>query len=320
MSEKVREIDFNHFLKSLLKNKLLIVILLLSFTMISVIYSFSNNYKLYESSTTLFARTTNLINTSYGQYTLPITTIEEYASFIKSSKVINQTYNNINIEGIILDDISGRLSSHINKGMNTFKVSARGGTPEEAFEIASTHITIYLNHVELILREMAVDFYINEINTNIFSLEKSIYVLQEGISNSEKALEKIPKFLKDDSDSTIYTDRIINPLYEQSAYEIAVQKSLLNTRKNEISSFQRSLDELLSEKETLTENTDLTNLQPSQLNSFKNLRNVLNIVEQPELGILVAYQKHANFIIFGFLIGLILSVVIVAVKEYWKYL
>jgi capsular polysaccharide biosynthesis protein len=330
------EIGLRELFMTLWKRKKMIISLILVVAILAGMFSMFVLSPVYETKLNIIISMPETYSTRYGEYKLPITTNDQYINLILSNDVLINTLRDMeyNVEEVSVDRLKKRIAvgsseAKTNTVQNSFEVTVSADNPEESLKLAQTLYDNYVKFMDVMTKERAVSFFINNFSMSIKSLENQLDSAKEILSKNEELLAATPQIidkgnanieiqtqLTTNSDYVVPVDTL-NPNYIKIENDIVENKQSINSIENSIRLNYRYLEELSTEKAAVNKYYETG--QAEKLES-----NVIGVVETsvylPSLPV-VPTQKtspsNALNIIVGAVIGGMLGVMSVLVKEYW---
>ena len=238
------------------------------------------NYTVYHSRLRIIINMPETYHTKYGDYTLPITSNEQYINLITTNEILLHTIEDMeydvetNIESIRERITIEPSDAKDNTIQNTFFVKVAADNPIEAQKLAQTLFDNYVEFLDVLIIEGALDYHINRINVSLQSSEVSLTSTKEILAKNEALLAQTPQTINQkeamqevgDSSSTtdyIILENIINPNYTKIESDIIANKQSINSIENSMrinNEYMAELDELKSKVNSYKESGDYSKL------------------------------------------------------------
>jgi len=163
--------------------------------------------------------------TRYGEYVLPITTNEQYINLITSNDVLLHTIEDMgydkettSIDGLRKKITVGKNEAKAGSVQNSFEVTVSANNPEEALKLAQILYSNYLDFLDSMTKERAVNYYYNHFTIELRALENSLLSQKEILKSNEDLLAQTPKNISDGNANI----EIQSPLNGSSDYILPV--------------------------------------------------------------------------------------------------
>lgn len=334
------EISLRELIEVLLKEKFVIAGITAIVIVLAAIYTLGILKPSYKSEALLTVSLEETVDTPYGTFELPFTTIDEYTHIVKNPVVIQRTLQDFAKEELRREGLLKKINVELIKDTNSFRIKAEYGSPEEAYNLATLHVKNYLNHMEILFRRAAVEEFYNDSLTQKSSIAKLLIRNEENMKKTQELLEKTPKAInlenalisqadyaliyssKGNVDlSRISGDKIISQELNPSYLKITEQMTNLEMEKNNLENslldIERNIIDLDEELVALNEYRDTyktTNLKSGVSDSMKNL---VTLVNRPEIETQKVSPRNALNLAIGGVLGLMLGVFFAFFKHYW---
>lgn len=327
------DIGLRELILALWKRKKMIICLTLVAALIAGLYSKFVILPVYDAKLNIVMSMPETYNTRYGEYTLPITTNQQYINLIKSNDVLINTIEDMGYssEEISLESLEKRISIAENnktENVNSYEVTVSAGNPEEALKLAQVLYSNYLDFADTMTKERAVNYYMNYFKVQLKTLENSLASIKEILSRNEELLDQTPKFivgqanleiqaeLNENSDYVVPIDTL-NPNYIKIESDIIENKQNINNIENEILTYNKYLDEL--DVELLAINRYYRTGEAERLES-----SVIGMVEtyvylpsSPVAPTQKSSPNNASNTVIGAVLGGLLGVFVALFQVYW---
>lgn len=262
------EIELRDLFLILWKKKVFIICITFIAAIITGIISVFFITPVYHSSLNIIINMPETYHTKYGDYSLPITTNDQYINLITSNEILVHTikdmgYDNKTTIESLRDRITIDNSNSIdNVEQNSFNIKIAANNPEEARKLAQTLFNNYLEFLDLLTVEGAVDYYIDKYIVDVSTLEDTLERTKEILAKNEALLAEIPQTINqkeamDEIDKSpkisdfVILENVINPNYTEIENDIIENKQSINSIENSIKTYNHYLNELKSVKESI---------------------------------------------------------------------
>lgn len=328
------EIDLRDLFMALWKRKVMII----SFTLIAAIVTGLISVFLitpvYHSRLNIVISMPENYHTKYGDYTLPITSNEQYINLITNSAVIARTIEDMGYDsGTTIESICDRITidkidTKSNTIQNSFFVRVSANNPAEAQELAQTLFDNYVEFLDVLTVEGAIDFYISKFRVELEAREVSLNTTKEILAKNEALLAATPQTISqaaameeiEKAPSTseyIVLENVINPNYTKIEHDIIANKQSINSIENSMRVYNEYLIELEAMKEKIAsynESGDYSELESDIVSITKT--NVY-LPSEPIVPSRKTSPSNARNVIIGALLGGMVGVLVALVRHYW---
>ncbi|WP_312815013.1 Wzz/FepE/Etk N-terminal domain-containing protein [Sedimentibacter sp.] len=264
------EIDLRELIMALWKRKIMIICFTLIAAILAGMFSMFVLSPVYDSKLNIVISMPEKYITRYGEYVLPITTNEQYINLITSNDVLLHTIEDMgydkettSIDGLRKKITVGKNEAKAGSVQNSFEVIVSANNPEEALKLAQILYSNYLDFLDSMTKERAVNYYYNHFTIELRALENSLLSQKEILKSNEDLLAQTPKNISDgnanieiqsplngSSDYILPVDTI-NPNYIKLETDIIANKQLINNLENSIRMNNQYLAELDREREAI---------------------------------------------------------------------
>lgn len=329
------EIDLRELILVLWKKKIVIVCIAFTAAFLSGLVSKFLLSPVYESKLDIIINMPGTYHTKYGDYYLPISTNEQYINLITSNDVISRTIKDMDYdEDTTIESLIDRISIYIPETktsgeQNSFYIKVSAKDPEEARNLAHTLYENYLEFIDLLTIEAAVDYYIKLYSVELSSLEVSLDRNKELLVKNEALLAETPQTINQkeamdeiydypNTSDYIVLEKIINPNYTKIETDVIEIKQTINNVENSIRIYKQYMEELNKVKESLEEYKSNGNWDDSD-SEFKSITKANIHLPSAPIAPSVKTSPHTLFnCIIGAVLGGMVGVVSVLVKKYWN--
>lgn len=303
--ETQEEISLKELIQVLWGEKILIGVITIAALILTALYAFVFVTPTYQSSAFFAINPNNMITTSYGEYTLPFTAIDDYTSPMFSREVLFRAEEQLDTV-LSVSQLKKSINIKSSQGNNTFKLVATATSPEQATELVDIYTESYLIHFKHTLISTAIDHFRDTFTTQIVIDNNDIQGIDKDIDNTLELLGKTDKAI-------VYGNATeINPGYRillERVTQLQIQRSILERR---IEQATLSLDELVAERESLATRAEGN----TNSNLSKSLSGIVISIGQE-----VAQRTgkaNSSMLVIGLALGFGLGLFVGLVKAYWK--
>lgn len=330
------EINLRELFELLWKKKIIIIAFTLIVALLTGLFSMFILTPVYDTKLNIIINMPEVYQTRYGDYNLPITTNEQYINLFTSNDVLINTIRDMgyNSEEITVEGLRGRVSigkveAKANTEQNNFNITVSADNPEESLKLAQTLYDNYIEFVDTITKERTINYYNNSFSVSIKFLENSLKSTREILKKNEELLSQTPKTInqkdaiKEVADEYpnisdyVVLENIINPNYIKIESDIVLNKQSINDIENNISQYSEYLAEIAIEKEAIDKyflTGKATNLETSIIGVVDTY---IYLPSQPVAPTKKTSPSNLTNTIIGALLGGMVAVFIVFIKDYW---
>lgn len=328
------EIDLREVIMALWKRKRMIICLTLIAAIIAGMFSIFVLTPVFNTKLSIVISMPETYNTRYGAYTLPISTNQQYINLIKSNDVLINTINDMGYqEEVRIESLQKRISVSENDtktgNINTYEVTVSADNPEESLELAQTLYSNYLNFMDAMTKERAVNYYISLFNVELKSLENSLDKTKETLRRNEELLTQTPQFinagqanieiqtqLNSGSDYVVPVDTV-NPNYIKIENDIIGNKQSINNIENSMSKYNKYLGELDDEMVSINKYYRTGEAEKLESSVIGLVENYVYLPSPPVAPTQKTSPSNALNTVIGAVLGGMLGVMVALFQEYW---
>ena len=332
------EISLKELILVLVNNWVIIAAITVIIAILGGIYAFGIASPTYQSRIDGTISIPESVETKYGSYPFPTTSPMDYLSVAQSERVLRQTLERLNLETSV-DGLRDRFS--IDRDGNSIHYSFRvtAGTPEGAKELLETIAEEFIEEVNLLYKERAVDYFISELSVLAESLDEDEIRYTQELENAEALIETMEprvtlrKLILDDPlyaanlaeqrnininelSEEMMLEEMVNPIYATQEREIFDLMNQLNAIEIHRERNIRLRAELQEEDEKLmeyrrSEGNDMTE------GLLEVLRSPLRINEEATMPQSPTDPNKQLILAISIVLGLMLGVFVAFFKAYW---
>ena len=328
------EIDLRELIMALWKRKKMIIGLTLVIALLAGLFSKFIISPVYNTKLNIVISMPETYNTRYGEYTLPITSNQQYINLIKSNDVLINTIESMgyDLEEVSLESLQKRISVTENDAKtgntNTFEVTVSADNPEESLNLTRTLYSNYIDFVDAMTKERAVNYYISLFNVELKTLENSLESTKEILRRNEELLAQTPKFmggqanieiqtqLNSNTDYVVPVDSV-NPNYIKIENDIIGNKQSINSIENSMMKYNEYLDELDDEKLAINKYYWTGETEELQSSVVGLVETYVYLPSPPVAPTQKTSPSNALNTVIGAVLGGMLGVMIALFQEYW---
>ncbi len=336
-NEQLREdeIDLRELFMALWKRKAMIISITLIVAIITGLISVFMISPVYHSRLNIIINMPETYQTKYGDYTLPITTNEQYIKLITSSDIMARTIEDMgySLDDTTIEKLRERITVDIpetktNVQQNSFFIKVAAGNPVEAKKLAQTLFNNYVEFLDVLTIEGALDYYINRFSVELESMEVSLRTQQEILAKNQLLLAETSQTIDqkgaieeiEGSNNTtdyIILENIINPNYTKIEEDIIGNKQSINSIENSIRVYNDYLLELEDIKDKIATYYESGDHEALTYEVVSVTKTNVYLASEPIEPSRKTSPSNSRNVIIGALLGGMVAVLIALVKEYW---
>jgi capsular polysaccharide biosynthesis protein len=264
------EIDLKELILTIWKQKSIIISTALVAAVLSGLYSFFILLPVYDAKLNIVINMPEVYNTRYGEYTLPITTNEQYIGLITSNNVLINTIadmqydaEEVSVENLRKRITIGKTNPKPDSKQNSFEIKVSAGRAQESLKLAQTLYDNYIEFLDVMTKERAISYYDNNFNVALKAAEISLKSNQEILKSNEALLTRIPQTINQkevmremqsevtNTSNFVVLSNIINPNYTKVESDIILNKQTINSIEDSIRMYDEYLKEVDREKQAI---------------------------------------------------------------------
>lgn len=332
---KEDEIDLRELFLALWSKKLMILCFTLIATILTGIISVFVLKPVYHSKLNIVINMPETYTTKYGDYTLPITTNEQYINLITSSDILAHTIADMGYDpaATSMESIRDRISivmpdTKTNTEQNSFKVQVAADNPAEAQKLAKTLYDNYKEFVDVLTVEGAMDFYRNKYNIELESLNDSLITTKEILAKNEALLETTPQTINQreamqelqDSENTsdyIVLENVINPNYTKIENDIIENKQSINSLENSMRVYNEYLTEIDVKKNNISSYRESGNYDELKSEIVRIAKTNIYLPSDPIVPSRKTSPSNARNVVIGTVLGGMVGALVALINVYW---
>ena len=327
------EIDLRELIMALWRNKYIILSIALIAAILTGLYSMFMISPVYKTRLDIVINMPEQYSTRFGEYTLPLTTNEQYINLITSNQVLINTIRDLDGEGSLsVEGLRNRISIQkpsSKEDQNSFTVMVSAGSPEQSLQLAQTLFDNYIKFVDIMTMERAIEHYYNKFSTDLISLEISLKSRRELLAKNEELLAMTPQTINQKevmdeiqesalgSVDFVVMENIINPNYLEIEKQIITIKQEIYAIEDSINRNNEYLEQLEEEKKLIEqyyETGDEDRIRPSLTGVVETN---IYLPSQPVVPSRKSGPSTSRNVAIGLVIGLMLGFITAYVREFW---
>lgn len=330
------EIDLRELIMALWKRKKMIISLTLVIAILAGIFSVFVLSPVYETKLSIVISMPETYATRYGEYKLPITTNDQYINLFISNDVLINTIRDMeyNTDEVTVEKLKEKVTistsiTKTNTVQNSFEVTVSADNPEESLKLAQTLYDNYIEFMDVMTKERAVSYFINDFSMDIKSQENQLDGVKEILKKNEELLAVTPQViakgnanmeiqtqLTSNSDYVVPVDTV-NPNYIKIENDIIGNKQTINDIENTIRLNSRYLEELNKEKSALIKYYETGQAEKLESSVIGVVETSVYLPSPPVAPTQKTSPSNALNTIIGAVIGGMLGVMVALFMEYW---
>ncbi len=329
------EIDLRELIMTLWKRKKMIISLTLVVAILAGMFSMFVLSPVYETKLNIVISMPEKYDTRYGEYTLPITTNQEYINLIKSNNVIINTIDNMGYSSdeVSIDGLKKRITVSQNDAKtgsaNSFEVTVSADNPEESLKLAQTLYSNYLDFMDVMTKERAVDYYYNSFNVEMKSLENSLERSKTLLKSNEELLAQTPRLISEgqanleiqtqlnsNSNYVVPVDTV-NPNYIKIENDIIANKQSINSIEASMNQYSRYMEELDVERAAIKKYYRTGEAETLESSVVGLVETYVYLPSPPVAPTQKTSPRNSLNVAIGVVLGGMLGVMAALFQEYW---
>ena len=193
------EIDLRELFMAIWNKRILIISVALITAILTGIVSVFFIKPVYHSKLNIIINMPEIYHTKYGDYTLPITTNDQYINLITCNDILARTIRDMGYnENTTIESLRERITietieTKANAEQNSFNIKVAADNSEEARDLAESLFKNYSEFIDMLIIENAVNYYIDKYSIELSSLEVSLDKTKEILAKNEILLSQTPQ-------------------------------------------------------------------------------------------------------------------------------
>ncbi|WP_137698618.1 Wzz/FepE/Etk N-terminal domain-containing protein [Ruminiclostridium herbifermentans] len=321
------EIDLRELIEVIWKKKVMIIGFSLFWAVIAGLISVFVITPVYNTDLKIDVNIPETYITKYGEYKLPTSTNEQYMRLITSNDVILNTMKDLGYErgvDMTISELKGKVSlvnvDAKNAAQNVFDVKVSEKTPEDSLKFAKSLYNNYVEYVDMLTRDRAINYYYDTFTANLKGQETLLESTKQILKKNEELLAKTPETINQSSLSStgnnIVIENIINPAYSKLQERIVENRQLLISTEDNIRVLKQNLVELDVEKKIIEKYYE-TGISDGQSSIISIAKSSIHLLSTPVAPINKTSPNNPLSVLIGLVLGGLLAVAIVMINEYW---
>lgn len=331
------EIDLRELVLTLWKQKHIIISTILITAILAGLCSIFIIAPVYDTKLNIVINMPEIYNTRYGEYTLPITSNEQYINLITSNDVLINTISQmgyggeaISVENLRKKIAIGQVTAKAGAVQNSFDIIVSASSPQESLKLAQTLYDNYIEFLNVMTKERAVGYYYNNFSVELKKLQISLKSNQELLKKNEELLTQIPQTINQKEamkelegeianiSNFVVLENIINPNYTKVENDIILNKQTISGIEDSIRLNNEYLSELDREKEAIAKYYEKGKVGKLESSLIGVVKTSVYLPSTPVMPSQKTSPRNSLNVAIGIILGGILGVMIVLVKEWLK--
>ncbi len=328
------ESDFKYLFMALWRERILILSITLIASLLAGLFSILILTPVYDSKLDIIINMPENYKTKYGDYALPITTNQQYINLITSNYVLLNTISDMgsDADGVTIEKLRdsitvsevGLVTSAVGIEQNSFVVKVSSNNPEKAKIFAETLYSNYNEFLNVMLTEVAVEYYYNDYLVQIEALEDTLTTNKELLKKNEELISKTKQTINQKeamneigTKDLVVLENIINPNYTELENDIISIKQNISMTETSIKQYITYVEDLANKKVDIENYYKTGDYKETISNMFINSNSYIYLSSKPIAPTRKTSPSNAKNVIIGAIAGGIISVMIALIKEYW---
>lgn len=328
------EISLQEIFMALWKQKLLIIIITVIAAFVTGIFSVFVLTPVYHAKLNIIVNMPETHHTKYGDYTLPITTNEQYINLITSNDILKNTMEDLgyNPEETTVESLRDKISivqvDNKNTSQNSFEVRVASDNPEEAKRFAQALYNNYIEFLDVMIAEGAVEYFKDLYSISIQSLEVELETNKELLEKNMELLNNTPMTINQKEamneiissaniSDIIIMENIINPNYTELELDIINIKQTINSIENSIDMYNTYLVELEEKQSEIAKYYSTGEFKELKNKIVRITKSNIYLPSEPVAPSRKTSPSNLRNVVIGTLLGGMVSVLVALIREFW---
>lgn len=328
------EISLQEIFMALWKQKLLIIIITVIAAFVTGIFSVFVLTPVYHAKLNIIVNMPETHHTKYGDYTLPITTNEQYINLITSNDILKNTMEDLgyNPEETTVESLRDKISivqvDNKNTSQNSFEVRVASDNPEEAKRFAQALYNNYIEFLDVMIAEGAVEYFKDFYSISIQSLEVELETNKELLEKNMELLNNTPMTINQKEamnevissaniSDIIIMENIINPNYTELELDIINIKQTINSIENSIDMYNTYLVELEEKQSEIAKYYSTGEFKELKNKIVRITKSNIYLPSEPVAPSRKTSPSNLRNVVIGTLLGGMVSVLVALIREFW---
>lgn len=328
------EISLQEIFMALWKQKLLIIIITVIAAFVTGIFSVFVLTPVYHAKLNIIVNMPETHHTKYGDYTLPITTNEQYINLITSNDILKNTMEDLgyNPQETTVESLRDKISivqvDNKNTSQNSFEVRVASDNPEEAKRFAQALYNNYIEFLDVMIAEGAVEYFKDFYSISIQSLEVELETNKELLEKNMELLNNTPMTINQKEamnevissaniSDIIIMENIINPNYTELELDIINIKQTINSIENSIDMYNTYLVELEEKQSEIAKYYSTGEFKELKNKIVRITKSNIYLPSEPVAPSRKTSPSNLRNVVIGTLLGGMVSVLVALIREFW---
>lgn len=328
------EISLQELFMAMWRQKLLIIIITIIAALITGIVSVFLLTPVYHAKLNIIINMPETYQTKYGDYTLPISTNEQYINLITSNDILKNTMEDMgyNKEDTTIESLRDKISivqvDNKNAIQNSFEIRVASDNPEEARRFAQALFNNYIEFLDVMIAEGAVEYFLDYYSVQLSSLEVELDTNKELLKKNNELLKNTPMTINqkevmndiissENISDIIIMENIINPNYTALELDIINIKQTINSIENTIETYNKYLEELQADKVEIAKYYNTGEFKELKSKIVRITKSNIYLPSEPVAPNSKTSPSNFRNVIIGTLLGGMVSVLIALIREFW---
>ncbi|GAU77792.1 Wzz/FepE/Etk N-terminal domain-containing protein [Fusibacter sp. 3D3] len=340
--EEYNEINIKELILSVWKERRLVAVITSIIVILTGAYVFIFTSPSYESTSELMIKTPTDVQTRFGVYSFPSQNIDDYIQYVYSKDVLDQVIkdNELDVTRSIFKR-SIKIVKDDKKETNRFQIVVVASDPVLSKTINDNLVKVYLENLRSTFKKNALDNFILSYEVSIDNFQKSIDLKESILAETKQLMDSVnpiytlqKALFADPNAAALYAEELnvdIKSLsqsvmieeYSDSNYfslesQYLEQKTELINLKETLKQTKDFYKELLNERNEINNSKDSESSSTILNGKLDVLSSNFNIISDAYLPDIPLAQKRLIRIFISLILGLMLSIIIVVFRTYWK--
>ncbi|MDF2613518.1 MAG: capA [Clostridia bacterium] len=331
------EINLKELVLILWKQKFIIISSTLVAAILAGLSSIFILSPVYDTKLNIVINMPEIYNTRYGEYTLPITTNEQYINLITSNDVLTNTIANMeyNASEVSVDSLRKRISidqvnTKADTEQNSFTITISASSAQESLKLAQTLYDNYIEFLDIMTKQTAISYYYNSFSIELKKSQALLKSNQEFLKKNEELLATIPQTINQkeamraiqgemtNTSNYVVLENIINPNYTKVENDIILNRQSIITIEDSIRMYNEYLEEISKEKQAITKYYEAGKVGKLESSIIGVVKTNVYLPSPPVAPSQKTSPRNSLNVAIGVILGGMLGIMIVFVKEWLK--
>ena len=327
------EIDLRELIMVFWRQRKLIITITLIAAILTGLFSMFVLSPVYDTKLNIVINMPEKYNTRYGEYTLPITTNEQYIELIKSNDVLANTIRDMEyMDGeVTIEDFKesisiGKVETKTGVTQNSFDITVSADDAQESLKLAKTLYNNYIEFMDVMTKERAISFYYNDFSVQLKSLNNTLDKTKRILEKNEELLAQTPQTINQkeamqaiqgNTSEYVVLENIINPNYTKIESDVIANKQSIINIESSINLFNDYLEEITSEKVTMAKYYDTGSATKLESSIIGVVETSVYLPSPPVAPTKKTSPSNTRNVALGTVLGAMIAIMVVFIKDYW---